>query len=141
MSQVAKSASALECAFLAILLELEGMVVRSFRPLNWQSLDFACSLPAHTRSSRSGLSGPRTSHQRFAELSIGDCPTLGKYALTSAPALFRLNLHSGDRPMIFLRRLGIVLNWVGYALAMVFAIVSLLYALNGLTRLRGFGGF
>jgi hypothetical protein len=38
--------------------------------------------------------------------------------------------------MIFLHRLGIVLNWVGYALAMVFAIVSLLYALNGLS----FGG-
>jgi hypothetical protein len=38
--------------------------------------------------------------------------------------------------MIFLHRLGIVLCWVGYALAMVFAIVSLLYALNGLS----FGG-
>ena len=34
--------------------------------------------------------------------------------------------------MIFLRRLGIVLYWVGYALAILFAIVSLLIALNGL---------
>ena len=39
--------------------------------------------------------------------------------------------------MIFLRRLGIVLYWVGYALAILFAIVSLLIALNDL---RGFGG-
>jgi hypothetical protein len=38
--------------------------------------------------------------------------------------------------MIFLHRLGIVLCWVGYALAILFAIVSLLYALNGLS----FGG-
>jgi hypothetical protein len=38
--------------------------------------------------------------------------------------------------MIFLHRLGIVLYWVGYAVAILFAIVSLLYALNGL----GFGG-
>jgi len=32
--------------------------------------------------------------------------------------------------MIFIRRLGIVLYWVGYALAMLFAIGSLLIALN-----------
>jgi hypothetical protein len=38
--------------------------------------------------------------------------------------------------MIFLRRLGIVLYWVGYALAILFAIVSLLYAFNSLS----FGG-
>ena len=38
--------------------------------------------------------------------------------------------------MIFLHRLGIVLYWVGYALAILFAIASLLYALNGLS----FGG-
>jgi hypothetical protein len=43
---------------------------------------------------------------------------------------------SGDWPMIFLRRLGIVLYWIGYAFAILFAIVSLLYALNGLR----FGG-
>ena len=35
--------------------------------------------------------------------------------------------------MIFLHRLGIVLYWVGYAVALLFAIVSLLVALNGLT--------
>jgi hypothetical protein len=39
--------------------------------------------------------------------------------------------------MIFLHRLGIVLYWVGYALALLFAIVSLLIALNDL---RSFGG-
>jgi hypothetical protein len=38
--------------------------------------------------------------------------------------------------MIFLRRLGIVLYWVGYVFAILFAIVSLLIALNGLS----FGG-
>jgi hypothetical protein len=38
--------------------------------------------------------------------------------------------------MIFLHRLGIVLCWVGYTLAILFAIVSLLYAFNGLS----FGG-
>ena len=38
--------------------------------------------------------------------------------------------------MIFLHRLGIVLYWVGYALAILFAIVGLLYALNSLS----FGG-
>ena len=38
--------------------------------------------------------------------------------------------------MIFLRRLGIVLYWVGYVLAVLFAIGSLLIALNGLI----FGG-
>jgi hypothetical protein len=35
--------------------------------------------------------------------------------------------------MIFLHRLGIVFYWIGYALAILFAIVSLLYALNGLS--------
>jgi hypothetical protein len=35
--------------------------------------------------------------------------------------------------MIFIHRLGIVLYWVGYALALLFAILSLLVALNGLT--------
>ena len=34
--------------------------------------------------------------------------------------------------MIFLHRLGIVLYWVGYFLAILFAIGSLLAALNGL---------
>ena len=34
--------------------------------------------------------------------------------------------------MIFLHRLGIVLYWVGYAFAILFAIGSLLIALNGL---------
>jgi hypothetical protein len=34
--------------------------------------------------------------------------------------------------MIFLYRLGIVLYWVGYVFAILFAIVSLLIALNGL---------
>ena len=34
--------------------------------------------------------------------------------------------------MIFIHRLGIVLYWVGYAVALLFAIVSLLVALNGL---------
>jgi hypothetical protein len=34
--------------------------------------------------------------------------------------------------MIFVHRLGIVLYWVGYGLALLFAIVSLLVALNGL---------
>jgi hypothetical protein len=38
--------------------------------------------------------------------------------------------------MIFLHRLGIVLYWVGYVFAILFAIVSLLIALNGLS----FGG-
>jgi hypothetical protein len=38
--------------------------------------------------------------------------------------------------MTFLHRLGIVLNWVGYVFAILFAIVSLLIALNGLS----FGG-
>jgi len=38
--------------------------------------------------------------------------------------------------MIFLHRLGIVLSWVGYVLAVLFAIGSLLIALNGLI----FGG-
>ena len=76
MSQVAKSALALECAFFAMLLVL--MKVRSFRLLNWQSFDFAYSDPHHSRSSRSGLSGLGTSHQRFAELSISDSPHLGE---------------------------------------------------------------
>ena len=35
--------------------------------------------------------------------------------------------------MIFIHRLGIVLYWVGYVLALMLAIVSLLAALNGLT--------
>jgi len=40
MSQVAKSVSALERAFLAILvLELEAMVVRLFRPLKFAGVD------------------------------------------------------------------------------------------------------
>jgi hypothetical protein len=40
MSQVAKSASALERAFLAILvLELEAMVVRLFRPFKLAGVD------------------------------------------------------------------------------------------------------
>jgi hypothetical protein len=39
--------------------------------------------------------------------------------------------------MIFLRRLGIVLYWVGYVFAFCFAIASLLIALNDL---RSFGG-
>jgi hypothetical protein len=39
--------------------------------------------------------------------------------------------------MIFLRRLGMVLYWVGYVFAFCFAIVSLLIALNDL---RSFGG-
>jgi hypothetical protein len=34
--------------------------------------------------------------------------------------------------MIFIHRLGIVLYWVGYVLALLLAIVSLLSALNGL---------
>jgi hypothetical protein len=34
--------------------------------------------------------------------------------------------------MIFIHRLGIVFYWVGYVLAILFAIVSLLIALNGL---------
>ena len=34
--------------------------------------------------------------------------------------------------MIFIRRLGIVLYWVGYVLALLFAIVSLPIALNAL---------
>jgi hypothetical protein len=34
--------------------------------------------------------------------------------------------------MIFIHRLGIVLYWAGYGLALLFAIVSLLVALNGL---------
>jgi len=38
--------------------------------------------------------------------------------------------------MIFIHRLGIVLYWAGYGLALLFAIVSLLIALNGLI----FGG-
>jgi hypothetical protein len=38
--------------------------------------------------------------------------------------------------MVFLHRLGIVLYWVGYAVAILFAIASLLCALNGLS----FGG-
>jgi hypothetical protein len=38
--------------------------------------------------------------------------------------------------MIFIHRLGVVFYWVGYALAILFAIVSLLIALNGLS----FGG-
>jgi len=38
--------------------------------------------------------------------------------------------------MIFLHRLGIVLYWVGYGFAILFAIVSLLIALSGLS----FGG-
>jgi hypothetical protein len=38
--------------------------------------------------------------------------------------------------MIFIDRLGIVLYWAGYGLALLFAIVSLLIALNGLV----FGG-
>ena len=33
--------------------------------------------------------------------------------------------------MIFLQRLGIVLYWVGYVFAALFAIASLLFALNG----------
>jgi hypothetical protein len=33
--------------------------------------------------------------------------------------------------MIFLQRLGIVLYWVGYIFAVLFAIASLLFALNG----------
>ena len=59
-------------------------------------------------------------------------PSLRNYTLTSTPALFRLTPHPGDRPMIFLHRLGIVLYWVGYAFAILFAIGSLLIALNGL---------
>ena len=35
--------------------------------------------------------------------------------------------------MIFIHQLGIVLYWVGYALALLFAILSLLVALNALT--------
>jgi hypothetical protein len=34
--------------------------------------------------------------------------------------------------MIFIHRLGIVLYWVGYVLALLLAILSLLAALNGL---------
>jgi hypothetical protein len=35
--------------------------------------------------------------------------------------------------MIFIHRLGIVLYWVGFVLAILFAMGSLLIALNGLT--------
>jgi hypothetical protein len=35
--------------------------------------------------------------------------------------------------MIFIHRLGIVLDWVGFVLAILFAIGSLLIALNGIT--------
>ena len=34
--------------------------------------------------------------------------------------------------MIFIHRLGIVLYWAGYSLALLFAIMSLLVAFNGL---------
>src|SRR5947209_17457027 len=42
--------------------------------------------------------------------------------------------------MIFLHRLGIVLYWVGYALAILFAIVSLLIALKGRISGEGISG-
>src|SRR6266446_6001834 len=71
-----------------------------------------------------------------AEFSISDFPHFGEICRCLGAALFRSDLHSGDRPMIFLHRLGIVLYWVGYVLAVLFAIGSLLIALNGLI----FGG-
>ena len=54
---------------------------------------------------------------------------------SNAVALRRRPVESAFRrqAMIFIHRLGIVLYWVGYALALLFAILSLLVALNGLS--------
>jgi hypothetical protein len=85
-----------------------------------------------TAVSRSRLSGLRHPTNDLPNFQLAIAPSLGKYALTSAPALFRLNSHPGDRTMIVLHRLGLVLYWVGYGLAILFAMGSLLLALNSL---------
>jgi hypothetical protein len=57
-------------------------------------------------------------------------------AIASSMRLCRPESAVRRQAMIFIHRLGIVLYWAGYGLALLFAFVSLLIALNGLV----FGG-
>jgi hypothetical protein len=105
--------------------------IQAFRP---DSLDRTFRMPK-VAEKFAHLGAAVGQYWRRFEIAV-DFPHFGEICRCLGAALFRLDLHSGDRPMIFLHRLGIVLYWVGYVFAILFAIVGLLIALNGLS----FGG-